>query len=187
MSPINHILTGWVIANASASFTCRERIAITLACVIPDLDGLGLIAEFLTKSSDNPLMWWSKYHHVLAHNLLFGLLLALTVYLLFKRNWLIAAFAFFSFHLHLIEDLISGRQSDGHAWTIQYMYPFSNQEWLWNGQWELDAWPNFVVVILLLLLTFHLAWKRGYSPLEMISKRVDEAFIVSLRERFGRP
>jgi len=32
---------------------------------------------------------------------------------------------------------------------------------------------------------FYLAWKRGYSPLEMVSGKVDEAFVETLRKRFG--
>jgi len=32
-----------------------------------------------------------------------------------------------------------------------------------------------------------LAWKRGYSPLEMISKKADTAFVDTLRRKFGTP
>ena len=184
MSPVNHLLTGWLVANSNESFTARERMAITLACVIPDLDGLGIIAESLTHGS---FRWWGDFHHVLAHNLLFGSVLSLLVYLFFRRNWMVAGFVFITFHLHLIEDLLSGRDGDGYTWSIQYLYPFSNNEWVWSGQWELNAWPNFFVIIFLLLLTFYLAWKRAYSPIEMISRRADEIFVSSLRERFGRP
>ncbi len=49
----------------------------------------------------------------------------------------------------------------------------------------LCPWPNFVLVILFLGLIFYLAWKRGFSPLEMISERADQAFIATLRARFG--
>ena len=187
MSPVNHILTGWVLANANKGFTSRERLAITLACIVPDLDGLGIVAEYLTRGSASPFTWWSDFHHVLAHNLLFGLILTIAVYLLFQRNCIIAALVFLSFHLHLLEDLVSGRQADGHIWSIQYFYPFSNTEWVWSGQWELNAWPNFAVAVFLLLFTFYLAWRRGYSPLEMISRHADGLFISSLRERFGHP
>jgi hypothetical protein len=36
------------------------------------------------------------------------------------------------------------------------------------------------------MLTFYLAWERGYSPLEMISKRADVAFVAALRQRVLR-
>jgi len=45
MSPITHFLMGWTGANTSPSLTKRERTFVTLASVVPDLDGLGIIAE----------------------------------------------------------------------------------------------------------------------------------------------
>jgi hypothetical protein len=41
-----------------------------------------------------------------------------------------------------------------------------------------------VITWALLGLTFYLAWLRGYSPLEMISRRADREFIDALRRRF---
>lgn len=75
MHPITHLLLGWTVASI-ARLTHRERAAVTLAGVVPDLDGLGILAEVLTRSWDRPLLWWSDYHHVLAHNLCGGLLVA---------------------------------------------------------------------------------------------------------------
>jgi hypothetical protein len=34
----------------------------------------------------------------------------------------------------------------------------------------------------LLLMTFYLAWSRGFSPLEMISLKADAAFVTVLRQ-----
>jgi hypothetical protein len=56
-----------------------------------------------------------------------------------------------------------------------------------SGQWQLNAWPNFVITGILLIAMFYLAWKRGYSPLEMISRKGDAAFVDTLRHRFGPP
>ena len=63
-----------------------------------------------------------------------------------------------------------------------------SQRWqlVWNGQWALNAWPNFVITGVALIITFYLAWLRGYSPLEMISVRADTAFVAALRGRFPR-
>jgi inner membrane protein len=36
-------------------------------------------------------------------------------------------------------------------------------------------------------LVFYLAWKRGYSPLEMISTKANDAFLCTLRNRFDQP
>jgi len=70
MSPVTHFLTGWVFAN-SASLSRRERALVTLACVVPDVDGLGIVAEYLTRHSQHPLEWFSTYHHSL-HSLPFA-------------------------------------------------------------------------------------------------------------------
>ncbi|MGZ8812133.1 MAG: hypothetical protein ACXW29_13415, partial [Thermoanaerobaculia bacterium] len=48
----------------------RERAAIVIASVAPDLDGFGLLFELATRDTARPLLWWSEYHHALGHNLL---------------------------------------------------------------------------------------------------------------------
>lgn len=60
-------------------------------------------------------------------------------------------------------------------------------QWTWSGQWELNAWPNFIVTIVLLIITFYFAWKRGHSPLELVSRRADHALVAALHQRFGTP
>ncbi|MFQ5989578.1 MAG: metal-dependent hydrolase [Candidatus Methylomirabilales bacterium] len=187
MSPVTHFLMGWVVAN-SDGLNRRERATVTLASIAPDIDGLGAIAEKLTRGWDRPLLWFSEYHHVLAHNLGCALLVAAASFMLATRRWKTAALAFLSFHLHLLGDLVGGRGPDGYQWPIPYLIPFSNAwQWSWQGQWELDAWPNFVITGVLLAITFYLAWKRGYSPLEMVSTRADRAFVETLRHRFPYP
>ena len=90
-----------------------------------------------------------------------------------------------SFHLHLLGDLIGARGPEGEQWPIHYLSPFSESGQLtWQGQWALNAWPNFVITAILLLLTFYWARVRGYSPLEIFSKKADAAFVATLRRRF---
>jgi len=74
MSPVTHFLTGWVLAN-SAGLDRRDRLLVTLSAVVPDIDGLGIVAEVLTRNSQHPLLWFSRYHHRL-HNLVFALVIA---------------------------------------------------------------------------------------------------------------
>src|SRR6187401_1197292 len=108
MSPVTHFLLGWVTAN-SAQLNRRERVAVTVAGIIPDLDGFGLVAEVATRTSAHPLMWWSEYHHVLGHNIGFCLLITAIGFTLARRRWLTAMLVFVSFHLHLIGDLVGAR------------------------------------------------------------------------------
>ncbi len=187
MSPITHLLVGWAIAN-TAPLTSRDRALVTIAGVIPDVDGLGLVAEVLTRNAETPLEWWSRYHHVLGHNIAFAAVVAGAVVLLSARRGVTALLAFASFHLHLLGDLVGARGPEGHQWPIPYLLPFSDSWQLtWEGQWALNGWPNFVVTGVFLGLAFHLAWRRGFSPLEMVSRRADDAFVRSLRQRFGQP
>jgi hypothetical protein len=185
MSPITHFLTGWLIANTSVSFTRRERAVITLAAVAPDVDGLGIVAEYLTRNSAHPLTWFSDYHHVVGHNLGFGLATICLAFALTRRR-LVAVLAFLSFHSHLLGDLVGSRSPDGYQWPIPYLLPFSSAwQWSWSGQWELNAWPNFAVTGIVLVSAFWLAWQRGYSPLEMVSEAANRAFVNTLRNRFN--
>ena len=187
MNPVTHFLTGWSVANA-APFSRKELALVSIAGVIPDLDGLGMVPDWLTRNSAQPLNWWGKYHHLLGHNAGFALAVVGGTFALSRKRWLAAAMAFLSFHLHLLGDIVGARGPDGDQWPIPYLLPFSNVWQLsWQGQWELNAWPNFLITRLLLLLTFYLAWKRGYSLLEMFSLSADRVFVAALRTRFGFP
>ena len=184
MSPITHFFMGWAAANAVTSFTKRERAFVTVASVVPDIDGLGIIAEKLTQNSSHPLNWWSEYHHILGHNIGFALLVSVMAALFGRKKLKVLLLAFLSFHLHLIGDLVGARGPDGDQWPIPYLLPFSNHMQLtWSGQWALDAWPNIVITAALIATAVALARARGFSPLEMFSAKADAAFVRALRNR----
>ena len=185
MHPITHLLTGWVVAE-SAHLGPRDRTLVTMAAVLPDIDGLGLIAEVATENSSAPVYWWSEYHHVLCHNAGFGILIALVAALLAVRRTITTLLVILVFHLHLLADLVGSRGPDGYSWPIPYLLPFSSDGQLrWEGQWELNAWPNILLTVVLLGVTLYLAWRRGYSPVGIVSSRADAAFVATLRKRFG--
>ena len=187
MHPVSHLLVGWVLAN-SAGLGRRDRVLVTVAGVIPDLDGLGVIGDILTERSGHPLDLYGTYHHVLMHNLGCGFLLALLALLAAKRKSATAALVLLSFHLHLLGDIVGSRGPDGYQWPIPYLLPFSDAWQLtWSHQWALKAWSNVSITLVLLAITLHWTWKRGRSPLELISIRGDEALVRTLRERFGSP
>jgi len=185
MSPITHLLTGWLAANGSPTLDRQERVVITLASLAPDLDGIGIVAEFLTAGSDHPLLWYSAYHHVLCHNLAFGLLLAFIGWITATRKWLTASLALLSFHIHLAADLIGSRSPDGYQWPIWYLFPFSSACTItWSLQWKLNAWPNYVITAAALFAVLALARKRGYSPVAIFSARADQSLVEALRRRW---
>jgi len=185
MSPVTHFLTGWVFANCT-KLDRRERALVTLASVAPDIDGLGIIPELLTRNSAHPLLWFTLYHHSL-HTLAFAVLVAAVAFALARQRWKTGFLALVSFHLHLLEDVLGSRGPDGYQWPIPYLKPFSHSWQLtWRGEWALNAWPNAAITAVLLLTTLWLAWRRGFSPLEMISAKADAALVGALRLRFLR-
>ena len=187
MNPASHFLIGWTVAN-SVDIPRRDRALVALSGILPDIDGIGIMAELLTENTKSPLIWYSKYHHVLGHNLMVGLILAVAVFMLSVRRWMSAFLALLVFHLHLLGDIAGSRGPDGYQWPIPYFFPFSH-DWklTWDGQWQLNAWPNILVSLLMLALTLYIAWKRGRSPLEMISRQADTALVAGLHKRFGEP
>jgi inner membrane protein len=185
MSPVTHFLTGWVLAN-SAGLDRRDRLLVTLSAVVPDIDGLGIVAEVLARNSQHPLLWFSRYHHRL-HNLVFALVIATIAFALSEQRGKTGLLSLVGFHLHLLEDVLGSRGPDGDQWPVPYLAPVSSALNLtWHGQWSLNAWPNFAITIALLGVTLYLAWDHGYSPLEIVSIRVDRDFVNSLRRRFSR-
>src|SRR5260370_7195563 len=99
MSPVTHFFSGWVLANC-AQLNRKDRALVTLACVIPDIDGLGIIPELLTCNSTHPLLWFTLYHHSL-HILAFALVVAALAFALPPRNWPPVHFALLVFLLLL--------------------------------------------------------------------------------------
>ena len=184
MNVIEHFFIGWCVANTSTRLTQRERILITAAAVIPDADGLGMLVEIPTRNTSHPLFWWTDYHHILFHNIGAAIVVSVAAFLLSKHRLLTTALAFISFHTHIVGDIIGARGPDGYQWPIPYFLPFSRTpELSWDGQWALNAWQNFVITGIALVITFWLAVQRGYSPLEMFLKKADRIFVETLRAR----
>ena len=185
MSPITHFFMGWAAASMAPSLNKRERALVTWAGVVPDVDGLGIIAEKLTVHSAHPLNWWSDYHHVLAHNIGFALLVAAGGAGFAKQRGKVIFLILVSFHLHLLGDLVGARGPEGEQWPIPYLLPFSNHLQLtWSGQWALNAWPNLVITAVLIGSAILLARLRGYSPMEIFSTKADAIVVATLRARF---
>jgi hypothetical protein len=183
MHPSTHILLSWLMAD-SDGLDRRGRMVVTLSGAVADLDGLGVVAEIATRNTSHPLLWWSNYHHTFGHNLLFGLACATAAYFYARRSLRAGLLALSAFHVHLLCDIAGARGPDGDSWPIPYLAPISRSlELTWSGQWALNAWPNFVITGAAMLLSLYFAWKRGYSPVGLISAKADAAFVTTLRNR----
>lgn len=67
MSPVTHFIGSWLVAAAALDHP-RDRRLVTLAGVLPDLDGLGLVldaAQSLVTGQEMTFNHYHKYHHLL--------------------------------------------------------------------------------------------------------------------------
>jgi len=184
MNIITHALAGWGLATMLPGLSRQEKTWIVAASVAPDLDGLGLLADVTTAKTDSPLFWWSEYHHLVAHNLLFALLLSLAA-AAFTWKVLLGVAVFGSVNLHFLCDLAGSRGPDGYQWPLHYLWPFSDwPAWAVSWQWKLNAWPNVAISLVLLGYVLWLARQRGTSPLELVSPHANEVFVATIRSRF---
>src|SRR5437899_9499889 len=107
-----------MVANL-AKLDRKDRAIVALACVVPDIDGLGIVPELLTRNSTHPLLWFTLYHHS-RHNLIFALVVAALTLAIATRKWPTTLLALLSFHLHLLEDVLGSRGPEGYQWPIPY-------------------------------------------------------------------
>jgi LexA-binding, inner membrane-associated putative hydrolase len=123
MSPVTHFFAGWILASAfpadkPTSLTRREKALVVAAALAPDLDGIGIIPELLTRNSSHPLLWFSQYHHSL-HTLAFALVCTLVAYLIAGP---LANFRFGPTILQptisnpTVDRRLSGRRAPTHPW-----------------------------------------------------------------------
>lgn len=183
MSPVTHFLASWTLASFPR-LGRRDVALTTLAGVAPDIDGLGAIPELLTRHSSHPLDWFTRYHHLLAHNLLFAMVIAIVVFAFAKRRWLTALMALVAVHLHFLMDVLGSRGPDGYNWPIPYLAPFSSRVQIsWSGQWTPNSWQNIAITCALLTLIVVRALQTGRSPVEIFSTAADKQVVAALRRR----
>ena len=179
MNPETHLLASWII-GAKTTDNERDCRLVALAGILPDADGLGLIADGLARA-----FGWKKtflyldYHHYLLHGA-FGAVLITGLLVLFARQKLrVALLCLAVFHLHLLGDLVGSRgPSAADLWPVFYLGPFTKDPmWIWKGQLPLDHWFNRYLSAALLGWALWLAVQRGYSFVGVFSRRLDRVFV----------
>ncbi len=183
MNPATHFMLSWLLSDIACE-NKRDRILVTVSGIIPDLDGLVVIADMIQGDSAYPL--YNKYHHILSHNLTFCLFTGLVVYFLSQMSLKTMFLSMATFHIHLLCDVIGARGPDGYQWPIPYLNPFSSGLQLKiNWQWELTGWQNLVISIVAIIWIFYRTKKYGRSPLEFFSEKVNRIFIDTVQS-WGR-
>jgi hypothetical protein len=190
MSPITHFIGSWLVA-AVATDNPRDRKLVTLAGVLPDADGLGIIADIvgpMISGKETTFHFYQQYHHLLLHGWPGAMAISLLLMCFAQKKPLVLFWCLVTFHLHLLCDLIGSRGPDiGDLWPICYSEPvFRHPIWFWKSQWRLDGWQNQSIFVAVFGLAIWLAIKRGFSFVEIFSRKADEAFVQVLRQWFGR-
>ncbi len=181
MNIITHFFIGWNI-GVRLSHQARDVALITAASVIPDVDGLGALIDVI---NGGEARFFSEYHHKFGHCALFCLLLLPLVFWLSQRSWRLTSWFVVIFHLHLFCDIIGARGPDGYQWPVYYLWPFSQTEFAWAGQWQINAWPNIVLTCLLIIDFLRQSAFAGFTPLFFVSRGADNVLVKTLQNRFG--
>jgi inner membrane protein len=175
MSPGAHLLISW-IGTPGILRERRDRTLVALAGLAPDIDGLGIVIDKWSGTTD----YYFRYHHVLGHCVLSAFVIA-TLASLLARSQRVAVWwlGFMVVHLHILCDLAGSRGPDGYQWPIYYLYPFS-PDWglAWQYQWQLSAWPNQLIILLLLLGNLYYAATKRITFIEVISGRLNDEAIA---------
>jgi len=67
MNPETHLLASWVI-GAKTTDNARDCRLVALAGILPDADGLGLLADAANRAFGGPrTLCYEHYHHYLLH------------------------------------------------------------------------------------------------------------------------
>ena len=187
MSPITHFLVGWT-ALERALPNRRDKAIVTIAGVLPDLDGLGIVIDFATRTLGlAETDYYQAFHRVYGHGLAAALMFAFIAYAAAHRRLITAALSFAAVHLHFACDLLGSRgNGPDDIWGIWYFAPFSTaHELTWSGQWPLVGWQNMLITAVLVVITLERAARHGYSPLAIVSPRADRELVAVLRKWRG--
>ena len=184
MNPETHLLASWVI-GAKGTDNARDCRLVALAGILPDADGLGLLADAVARGlSWRKTLFYEHYHHYLLHGALGAVAITFFLVCFARQKWRVAALCMLVFHLHLLCDFVGSRgPAPEDLWPIFYLGPFDKDPmWIWRGQWPLDAWVNRLVTVGLLGWSMWLGARLGYSFVGVFSKRLDHVFVGVLRK-----
>ncbi len=167
MQIAHHVIAGWC-SGAALLRTPRERFFCLLAGTLPDLDGIGILFD---------VRLYQKYHHVLGHNALTGILLS-AAFAAFSTQRFSAFFIYLtSFHLHLFLDYLGS----GPGWGMYYLWPFSDRYFENPHVWELQSWQNGVALAFFLVWMIVLIVRTGHTPVEVLSPRLDKVWAAKVK------
>ncbi|PCJ52047.1 MAG: hypothetical protein COA79_25045 [Planctomycetota bacterium] len=169
MSPGSHFIISW-IGSATFLKERRERILVACAGLAPDLDGAGIIIDFITGTTN----YYQEFHHYAGHSILSAIIFTLLATIIAKnQKLLVCSLTFLVVHIHYLCDIVGSKGPDGFHWPLYYFYPFNTTfELSWSGQWELSSWQNLLVLFISFILCGLIMAKKQISPFEIFNNRV---------------
>ncbi len=190
MSPIAHFIGSWLVACA-ATDNPRDRKLVTFAGVLPDADGCGVVMDVvgsMISGKENTFHYYQQYHHMLLHGWPGAMVVSLLLMCFAQKKPRVLFWCLATFHLHLLCDLVGSRgPTAGDLWPICYSEPlFRHPIWFWKGQWKLDGWQNQLIFVAIFAAALWLATKKGFSFVEIFSRRLDAVFVGTLQKWRGK-
>ncbi|UYZ84245.1 metal-dependent hydrolase [Entomomonas sp. E2T0] len=184
MSPITHFLVGWACFEPSLKNN-RDKAIVCLAGLVPDLDGIGIVIDFITRLTGLPeTNFYQSWHRLYGHGIAAAIFFTLLASAIGIDKIRVAIFTFLNVHLHFLCDLVGSRGSTvDDLWGLYYLGPFdTNYQIIWQNQWQLVSWQNTTITIIAMLITLERASRKGYSLISLISKGTDKIVIEVLRK-----
>jgi len=157
-----HAGLGWIIGQ-TGQINRKLRGLVLIAAVIPDLDAITYLGG---------AVFYTRYHHVIFHNLLFFVVYSVFSAYLCRENRLKALiYTQLALWLHFFGDYFFT------LYPQQLFFPFSSKEFLYQGAvWlghpinTLFAYGSYVVFIMVAFI-----FKR--TPIELFSVNLDQRIV----------
>ncbi len=139
-----------------------------LAASIADIDGVGVF--FGTE-------YYFRYHHILAHNLFFAIVVAGILSFYSMPRGRAAVVYTGAFMLHLLMDSFGS----GEGWGLALLWPLSDHKFLNSYAWDFRAWQNMLALFGVVIWTLGIAIFRGHTPLECVAPKLDRLLVDKLK------
>ena len=165
MEPVVHLIGSWLVASATTN-NPRDRKLVTLAGVLPDADGLGIIPDVVgswLSGKECTFNYYQTYHHLLLHGWPGAIVISALLAIFARQRWRVLLLCLLTYHLHLFCDVVGSRGPDpADLWPICYSEPlFRHPIWFWKHQWKLDGWQNQTIFLVIFGASLLVAVKIG--------------------------
>lgn len=170
-----HGLMGWVAAHQSRQ-PLSHQLWLLMASVAPDIDGISLLGGVQS---------FQKWHHTFGHCWLFAIFFG-GICLLWTRSIKTTSCSLALIFLHHFCDWIGSAGPGPSPWPIYWNWPLDSRPYVYSHQWELNAWPNLLVTISLIVLVSRQIHKSGQTPLDCLFPSLGRHVQIGLTRLYNR-